>query len=329
MNGRGRVRAGWIGGFLGWALLIGLVGRAEAGVVFEGDFDSRILAARRKVRVCTPPGYSPGGSRRYPVLYVQDGQNAFTTAGTHAAFGWGNWALDRISADLIRARRLQPVILVAIDATRDRYLEYRGPARKWTTDELAAERRPPPAPGDDSRYRAYQSFLVEELKPWVDREYRTRPGPESTALLGSSLGGLVSVALAWERPEVFGAAASLSGAFQVEGQEFLRRVKTETGGPRPIRLYLDSGVTDFAGGDDNWSKTQALVSMLRDIGWRDGRDLVHVVDLPLDAAGLERAGLRADKRAEALRSQHNEFYWRQRVHLALEFLFPPERGAGR
>lgn len=326
-GGRGWV-PGHARGFLAWLVLWLLVAPAGADVVFEGDFESRILQARRMVRICTPPGYSPKGSRRYPVLYVQDGQNAFTTAGTNAAFGWGNWALDRTSAELIRARRMEPVILVAIDATRDRYLEYRGPARKWTAEELAAERRPPPAPGDDSRYRAYQSFLVEELKPWVDREYRTRPGPADTALLGSSLGGLVSLALAWERPDVFGAAASLSGAFQVEGREFLDRVKRHTGGPKPLRLYLDSGITDFGGGDDNWSKTQALVSMLRDIGWRDGRDLVHGVELPLDLAELERAGLRADKRAEALRSQHNEFYWRQRAHRALEFLFPAQRAVG-
>ena len=98
---------------------------------------------------------------------------------------------------------MRPIIIVAIDCSASRYREYRGPI----------------APGADNRaYESYARFLLQELKPRIDRDYRTLRGPEHTGVLGSSMGGICSVALAWEHPETFGLAASLSGAFQVEKQ---------------------------------------------------------------------------------------------------------------
>jgi hypothetical protein len=97
-----------------------------------------------------------------------------------------------------------------------------------------------------------------------------------------------------------------------------------------VRIYLDSGVVDHAGGDDGRRRTERMATELRRLGWRDGEDLLYYLDAePMGEAELERAGLRRDKWEEARRSQHNEFYWRVRVWRALEFLFPPgERGDG-
>jgi hypothetical protein len=138
-----------------------------------------------------------------------------------------------------------------------------------------------------------------------------------------SLGGICSVALAWEHPEVFGCAASLSGSFQVEQTNFLQRVlRPYDGRPKPIRLYLDSGSVDFTGGDDGRSLTEAVASEFHRIGWK--QDLLTYVDTkPLSPAELEKTGLRRDKWGEAQTSQHNEFYWRLRSWRALTFLFPP------
>jgi S-formylglutathione hydrolase FrmB len=138
------------------------------------------------------------------------------------------------------------------------------------------------------------------------------------------MGGIGSLALAWYYPDAFGSAASLSGAFQIEHTNFLRLVlDAYHGSPKPIRIYLDSGVTDFMGGDDGCSLTREVAEQLRRIG--GGTNLECFVDArPQTAGELEKSGLRRDKWAEAQKSQHNEFYWRQRAWRPLTFLFPPE-----
>jgi predicted alpha/beta superfamily hydrolase len=167
---------------------------------------------------------------------------------------------------------------------------------------------------------------MEELKPKIDREYRTLADPAHTGVMGSSMGGICSLVLAWEHPEVFGRAASLSGAFQVEKKHFLTNVlQAYRGKPKSFKIYLDSGVVDFTGGDDGRKETDAVAAELRRIGWREGAILSHYVDAePLKEPDLERAGLRRDKWKEAQTSQHNEFYWRLRAWRPLAFLFPYE-----
>jgi enterochelin esterase-like enzyme len=139
------------------------------------------------------------------------------------------------------------------------------------------------------------------------------------------MGGVCSLALAWQNPSVFGQAGSLSGAFQVERRNILvnilRRHKRK---PKPIRIYLDSGVMDYSGGDDGRKHTAAIVQELRRIGWREGIDLMHYCDeCPLTESELAITGLPREKWKEAQTSQHNEFYWRLHAPRALTFLFPP------
>jgi predicted alpha/beta superfamily hydrolase len=299
---------------------------AQGRVVFEGPVFSTSLETNRMVRIYLPPSYERESNRRFSVLYVHDGQNAFTTVGTNVAFGWGNWELDKTVTELSSAGKMQDIIMVAVDCTAERYLDYRGPAYQYTEAELKEVKRPPPAPGDNTFFEKYARFLIEELKPKIDREYRTLADPAHTGVMGSSMGGICSLAMAWDRPEVFGKAASLSGAFQVERTNFLANVlRTYRGKPKPFHVYLDSGTCDFSGGDDGRRHTDAVAGGLRRIGWREGKDLVHYVDLkPLTEAELEKTDLRRDKWKEAQTSQHNEFYWRLRVWRALVFLFPPE-----
>lgn len=299
---------------------------AQGRVVFEGPVFSTSLETNRTARIYLPPSYDREANLRFPVLYVHDGQNAFTTVGTNVAFGWGNWELDKTVTELSTAGKIQEIIMVAVDCTAERYLDYRGPAYRYTEAELKALKRPPPSPGDNTRYETYTRFLIEELKPKIDREYRTLADPAHTGVMGSSMAGICSLALAWERPDVFGKAASLSGAFQVERTNFLATVlRPYRGKPKPFRIYLDSGTCDFSGGDDGRSHTDAVAAELRRIGWREGNDLLHYVDLkPLTEAELEKTGLHRDKWKEAQTSQHNEFYWRLRVWRAMMFLFPPE-----
>jgi len=301
--------------------------RAGQGkVVFEGPMFSKYFNTNRIVRIYLPPSYERESERRFPVLYLHDGQNTFTTVGTNVAFGWGNWELDKTVNALCAAGKIQEIIMVAVDCSAERYLDYRGPAYRYAEAELKEKKRPPAAPDDNSCYEKYTRFLIEELKPKIDREYRALSGATNTGVMGSSLGGLCSLALAWEHPETFGQAASLSGAFQVERTNFLSNVlRAYRGKRKSIRIYLDSGTMDFSGGDDGRQGTDAVAAELRRIGWKKGGDLEHFVDLKLlTEQELEKTGLRRDKWKEAQSSQHNEFYWRLRAWRALVFLFPPK-----
>ena len=204
---------------------------------------------------------------------------------------------------------MSELILVGVDNGADRYGEYMGAHRSGETKTNTA-------------FENYEAFLIEELKPHIDRTLRTRPGPASTGVMGSSLGGICSIVLAWDRPDIFGRAASLSGSFQVN-TNFLELVKAYKGKPKSTRLYFDSGTIDYTGGDDGRRLTGMVAEEFQHLGWNE--DLRLYVDVkPLTVGELKGRGLRQDKWTEAQTSQHNEFYWRLRAWRALTFLFPPE-----
>jgi predicted alpha/beta superfamily hydrolase len=276
---------------------------------------SEQLGAERTIHVYLPASYRTDTRRRYPVLYLHDGQNLFSTAGTNCAFGWGSWQLDRTADELARAGKMKEVIMVAVDNSAKRMEEYDGRANSSRTG--AAPTNLPTA------FENYAAFLIAELKPRIDREYRTKTGPANTGVMGSSLGGLCSVALAWQHPGVFGRAACLSGSFQFEHTNFLSEVLCNYHGrPKPVRIYLDSGAMSFKGGDDNRALTAQAAAELRRIGWKNNL-MVYVDEKPITPEKMAEAGLRRDKWSEAQTSQHNEFYWRLRAWRALTFLFPP------
>jgi len=288
-------------------------------------FASDWLGAERQVEIYLPSTYAGGKKQSYPVLYLHDGQNMFSFAGEHACYGWGNWSLDRIVDSLVQEGRIREIILVAIHNSSHRYAEYQGPSPAPARRSVPEGKRCAVAGKvGGNRFEAYAGFLREELKPWIDRHYRTLRGPEFTGVLGSSLGGLCSLALAWEYPKVFGLAASLSGSFQVQQGRFARRMVGEhQGPPKPVRLYLDSGIVDDDD-DDGRSDTEAVVLGLRRLGWRDGENLQHHVETTiLGVEALRDQGLPEGKFTEARRSQHNEFYWRRRAWRPLVFLFSP------
>ena len=305
-------------------LLMTTMSMSHGKLLPEESVPSRFLGTPRTVRIYLPPSYDSQPKRRYPVLYLHDGQNVFSSAGTNSCFGWGSWELDRTADRLIVEGRMQEIIMVGVDNTRSRYKEYRGriypggsqKGRSKTSVEV-----------DNARFEAYAGFLIEELKPKIDREYRTLKTSANTGVMGSSLGGICSISLAWEFPKTFGRAASLSGSFQIEKTNFVREVLMPyKGKPKPVRLYIDSGTIDFTGDDDGRRHTDTVWDELRRIGWKDGKNLCHYTDgRPMVEAELEQAGLRHDKWPEAKISQHNEFYWRVRAWRPFEFLFPPAK----
>jgi enterochelin esterase-like enzyme len=289
-----------------------LLAPASHGSLLETNLPSKFFGWNRGIHICLPPSYGTELQRRYPVLYLHDGQNIFSSAGTNCAFGWGSWELDKTADALSRAGKMQEIIMVAVDNSFERRAEYGG-------------RHHGANAATNTAFENYTAFLTTELKPQMDRDYRTLPEAAHTAVMGSSIGGLCSVVLAWEHPGIFGGAASLSGTDAVEQTNFLNDVlKSFHGKPKPIRVYLDSGAEDFMGGDDGCALTKQVAAEFRRIGWTS--NLEWFVDAkPLTPAELEKTGLRRDKWREAQTSQHNEFYWRQRSWRALTFLFPPEK----
>ncbi len=289
-----------------------LLAPASRGSLLETDLPSKFFGWNRGIHIYLPPSYGTEPQRRYPVLYLHDGQSVFSSAGTNCAFGWGSWQLDKTADSLSRAGRMREIIMVAADNSFGRYNEYCG--RHHAANSAT-----------NTAFENYAALLITELKPRIDREYRTLPDAAHTAVMGSSMGGICSVVLAWEHPEIFGAAASLSGAFMVEQTNFLNAVLKEFHGEaKPFRAYLDSGVVDFTGGDDGRALTEQVTAELRRIGWTNNLELFVDAKL-LTPAELEKSGLRRDKWREAQTNQHNEFYWRQRSWRALTFLFPPEK----
>lgn len=261
------------------------------------QFASRHVDARR-VEVWLPPDYATD-TAHYPVLYMHDGQNVFDPA---TAYGGVDWGVDETMTALIAARAIRPAIVVAVWNTPARGQEYMA-AKAIPAGEPSLGRGTPvvyhgPWLGD-----GYQRFLVEELKPFIDRSYRTRPGRADTFVMGSSMGGIASLYAMAEYPQVFGAAAALSTHWPIAPtamREYLRRTMPD---PATHRVYMDIGTATL---DSLYPPHQrAADSLFLAAGYRPGVNLHTEI-----FTGAE----------------HNERAWRTRVHIPLRFLLAPAPG---
>lgn len=162
-------------------------------VHIQRDFHSPTECFDRTVRIYTPDAYDAEPDRRFGVLYMQDGQNVFAHPESARWETWcANEALERVAAD----GAIDPWIIVAVDHGDSRFEEY----SPW----------PEPRLGIEGRGAQYVRFLTDHLKPYIDRTYRTQTDAPSTAIMGSSLGGLVSLYAGWSRPDVFGRIGGVS-----------------------------------------------------------------------------------------------------------------------
>ena len=156
-------------------------------------FRSRILRNQRDVIIYLPPGYDEQADRRFPVLYLHDGQNLFDSA---TAFNGQDWHMGQTADYAISAGLVQPLIIVGI------YNTGKGRIREYTPTKV-------PRLGG-GRADGYAKFLIQEVKPFVDRDYRTQPDTSNTGIGGSSLGGLVSIYVGLKFAHIFGKIAALS-----------------------------------------------------------------------------------------------------------------------
>lgn len=240
---------------------------------FFGDTRGRVSDAlrvefegtTRAIRVYHPPGYDENTLRRFPVLYMQDGQNLFFP---EEAFHGNEWKVDETMDRLDEMNALRKAIVVGV-APADRMRDY-----------------------TQAGYGAYARFLVHKLKPLIDHHLRTRIAPEDSVVMGSSLGGVAALHVAWEHPEVFGRVACLSSTFG-RMDDLFQRIATEP--RRRLLVYLDSGWPR-----DNYEATNAMRDLLVSRGFRLGVDLLQF-SFP--------------------EGTHNERSWADRLHLPFQFFF--------
>lgn len=267
----------------------------------------------RNVEIWLPPDFDASGSRRYPVIYMHDGQNLFEPENAFIGVDWG---IDEALSGMIRRGEVRPPIVVGIWNTENRLGEYMPEAA--LPDEIARTRMerfihkvtqsPYELMGD-----AYLRFIVEELKPFIDQNYPTLPGPDSTFLMGSSMGGLISLYGLCCYPEVFGGAACLSNAWRF-GRVLLPYFQDVLPDPAGRKLYLDMGGREY-----NWERPLRKWWLMRLLLYRH-RKFAQIVQ----AAGYRQgANLLTPVFPE---DQHDERAWRRRVHIPLRFLLAEAGG---
>lgn len=231
-------------------------------ILFHRDFKARRLGNTRDLTVYLPPGYNDQAEsgRKYPVLYMQDGQNLFDEQ--TSAFGM-EWRVDETAEQLIRDRAIEPIIVVGIDNTPDRVAEY----TPWKDQRTGAGGK-----GD-----LYADFLALEVKPFIDQTYRTLVDRAHTGVAGSSLGGLIALHVVARHHEKFGCCAALSPSLWWDGERLLRDLEAKgPTWPRSVRFWIDMGTHEV--GDLERSKLGVervlrLEKLLRAAGLRPGRDL--------------------------------------------------------
>lgn len=253
--------------------------------------------APRDVDVWLPPDVSASPALRLPVLYMHDGQNLFDPA---LSFSGVSWGVAETLTRLAEQGLARPCIIVGIWNTESRIPEYL-PAKPFLNAHAESMMRHSRYSGDPILSDQYLRFIVNELKPFVDREFPTLSDRANTSVMGSSLGGLISLYALCEYPHVFGGAGCVSTAWTIGGGIMLDYLKTSLPPPGAHELYFDFGT----GQGDKWYEPfqKRVDEIMRAAGYTEGKDWVS-------------------HRIEG--ADHSERAWRDRVNLPLEFLLGTE-----
>jgi len=248
----------------------------------------------RQVDVWLPPEYDADNARRWPVIYMHDGQNLFEA---ETSFGGVPWSIDESMNRLISTGRTRGAIIVGIWNTgADRFAEYM--PRKPMTEAVMMNYGPNiRVPLESLRSEEYLKFIVTELKPFVDHAYRTNPARDATFIMGSSMGGLISAYALVEYPDVFGGAACISTHWPAGEGGTIAYIASKLPPPGAARLYFDHGTGTL---DASYEHHQRLLdNLLRAAGWTEGLNWIT-------------------RRFPG--AEHSERDWRKRVDIPLAFL---------
>jgi len=245
-----------------------ITGSVRYHLQFEGDG-----LKPRDIIVWLPQSYNQDTTKRYPVFYMHDGQNVFDPV--TSSFGY-DWRADEVADSLIKAGIINEIIIVGIYNSSDRRYEYIHAPLGY----------------------AYMDFIANKFKPFIDKEYRTLAGSENTAVGGASSGGLISLMLVWNYPEIFSKVACLSSAFKIQELNYVDTIANYAGKKKEIKLYIDIGgiglEQELRPGNDD------MIAALQNRGYEIGKDLIWYID--------ENA-------------VHSEIAWAERIWRPLVFFF--------
>jgi predicted alpha/beta superfamily hydrolase len=223
------------------------------------------------------------------VLYLNDGQNVFDAA---TSFSGTEWGVDETAERLIKENLIEPLIVVAIANMGEERIHEYAPTRGVIDAKAKRKKR------SKGLARRYGQFLTDELKPYIDRKYRTNPDAECTGLGGSSLGGLVTLAIGILYPHAFRRLMVMSPSIWWDDFAIYRLVDSIEQKP-PLKIWLDTGTAE-----PGWEQARELLNRLIEKGWKFQKDLQYM---------------------EAQGGAHSEAAWAARVEPALRFLFPPAK----
>jgi predicted alpha/beta superfamily hydrolase len=231
------------------------------------------LRYARDLIVWLPPSYEQQQSKRYPVLYMHDGQNIIDPRTSFIGY---DWHIDEAADSLIKAGAMEEIIIVGIYNSPDRISEY----------------------SDTDLGKAYAGFVMNTVKSMIDSTYRTQPDCKHTAVMGSSMGGLISFLFVWWYPDVFSQAGCLSSVFDDRAASVFELVRAEQIKPHAVKFYFDCGGT---GGDGTLKPgMERMVAALKEKGYTEGTDFISFFDP---------------------KAEHNERAWAARVWRPLTFFF--------
>lgn len=266
---------------------VAIVGALERFEKFPSQF-----IEPRTIDVWLPPDYDANTSQRYAVLYMHDGQNLFDPAQSFIGVDWG---IDETMTRLIAERSIQPAIVVGVWNSPKRRAEYM-PEKAFAmlpeTEKNKFIAQHGSAPFSDR----YLKFLVSELKPFIDSAFRTLPERETTFIMGSSMGGLISLYAICEYPNVFGGAGCISTHFPIGNGIMIDYMKTGLPDPATHKIYFDFGTETL---DKDYEPYQQKAdAVMREKGFTEKNWVTR----------------------KFVGDEHSERAWRKRVHLPLHFL---------
>jgi len=255
-----------------------------AGNLWLHELRSRIFGNTRLLRVWLPPDYDGWGATRYPVLYLNDGQNLFDPV---KAFAGVHWQVGETAARLIAEQKIRPLIIVGIDNTKNRAQEYI-PFKSKDPRVLNA------------KGKCYPDFLRREVMPLIEEHYSILKGLENTGLGGSSLGGLITLYTQLSAPGVFGRLLIESPSLFVTKRKILEGSSRSRSWP--ARTYLGMGTREVGHAE----KDERIVGDVREL------------EAILREAGLDEQRLKVCIEEGG---SHSETAWAARFPEALEFLY--------
>jgi enterochelin esterase-like enzyme len=264
------------------AVLLGIFGLAaplhaeDSGRLLEYDGVAAAGLPPQRLTIWLPPGYD-AGEGRYPVLYMHDGHNLFDPAESNFN---KIWAADKAMRAAVQSGKVEPHIIIGIWAPgTDRHRQYLPRSLyDMTAGDLRAQ-MDSLTPGGVISDR-YLDWIAGPLKAWVDQSFRTRPGRDDTAIVGSSMGGLMSCYAFLERPEVFGRAGCVSSHWPAVDPSAIDEAQLKAlwdgwfaarlGQPDGRRVWMDHGTATL---DAFYAPYQQVIdARFAAAGWQKGRD---------------------------------------------------------